>query len=177
MRWLHVHGEGLEGAQRVAPAVWLGGDPAEIAARAGEDLSGVRCLLGCASWAPVQLAVELERGVWVRARWLGGGAGDAEGEPRSICFGPAARDAAWRSALRAAGAEVLAAFPSSLPGVKRRLRGYLEGARRRSVAGPGSYAEAEDERAPPGARAAAVARSCGTAAGGRAGGARIRATG
>ncbi|CAK0801616.1 unnamed protein product, partial [Prorocentrum cordatum] len=113
----------------------------------------------------------------VRARWLGGGAGDAEGEPRSICFGPAARDAAWRSALRAAGAEVLAAFPSSLPGVKRRLRGYLEGARRRSVAGPGSYAEAEDERAPPGARAAAVARSCGTAAGGRAGGARIRATG
>eukprot|EP00929_Paragymnodinium_shiwhaense_P067078 TRINITY_DN33754_c0_g1_i1.p1 TRINITY_DN33754_c0_g1~~TRINITY_DN33754_c0_g1_i1.p1 ORF type:complete len:482 (+),score=49.40 TRINITY_DN33754_c0_g1_i1:81-1526(+) len=37
LRWLHVYGEGLPGAQKVAPGLWMGGDLAEVARRFQAD--------------------------------------------------------------------------------------------------------------------------------------------
>lgn len=129
LRWLHEHGDGVEGACQVAPGVWLGGDLAEVAARCHGDLKGVRFFLGFASWSPQQLAVELECGVWVRAR-----APQFERVPEgednlssahALCLELRERGAAWRAAMHFAGMSRLTSFPRS-SGVDRRLRGYVE---------------------------------------------------
>jgi len=120
LRWLHVHGEGVEGAREVAPGVWLGGDLREVAHRAGGDAAGVRFFLGFAGWSSLQLRIELECGIWVRARAAG-----TDLRTRSLCFSPEERAAVWRRALLSARRPVFADFPRS-PGCDKRLRGYME---------------------------------------------------
>ncbi|CAE8629332.1 unnamed protein product [Polarella glacialis] len=87
LRWLHNFPD-IAGARLVAPNVWLGGDLAVIAplaARAEESMAPrVRFFLGSAAWTPLQLAIELECGVWVRAF----GPSALEGSDRSLPFMP-----------------------------------------------------------------------------------------
>ncbi|CAE8593126.1 unnamed protein product [Polarella glacialis] len=116
LRWLHTLGDRVPGAVQVAPSMWLGGDFATLASQSeGISLATVRPLMGYAGWSQAQLAMELERGVWVRAR--------ATTPEAAIFFCMSdwqsseafARDLApsllWRAALQAAGCSSLAAFP------------------------------------------------------------------
>ncbi|CAE8691323.1 unnamed protein product [Polarella glacialis] len=116
LRWLHTLGDRVPGAVQVAPSMWLGGDFATLASQSeGISLATVRPLMGYAGWSQAQLAMELERGVWVRAR--------ATTPDAAIFFCMSdwqsseafARDPApsllWRAALQAAGCSCLAAFP------------------------------------------------------------------
>eukprot|EP00927_Polykrikos_kofoidii_P068719 TRINITY_DN64041_c0_g1_i1.p1 TRINITY_DN64041_c0_g1~~TRINITY_DN64041_c0_g1_i1.p1 ORF type:complete len:532 (-),score=71.31 TRINITY_DN64041_c0_g1_i1:242-1741(-) len=147
MRWLHSYGEGLSGAQQVAPSLWLGGDLADVAARVREGGGrGIRFFLGYAAWSPVQLWHELECGVWARAR--SGemqSVGRAERERRQnhgahaeaaaaaatiqsisakeLGLGTLERGPAWRMALAGAGLHDFASFPRSMI-ADQRMRRY-----------------------------------------------------
>lgn len=152
LQWLHRFGEGVPGCRRIAPGVFLGGDLNVIAGRALEDPSGVRVFLGHAGWAPLQLRIELECGVWVRGLAddetapaqdsdgvgstaggghdspRGGGVGDGRGFGGvldALCFGQMERAQSWKEAMVRAGLGGFARFPRS-PGVDRRLRGYID---------------------------------------------------
>merc|ERR1712139_706259 len=68
MRWLHKYGDKVPGAREVVPSVWIGGSLPSVLEQAREDPDSVRFFLGFSGWAFSQLCVELESGVWVRAR-------------------------------------------------------------------------------------------------------------
>lgn len=135
IRLLHLHGA-VPGAREVAPSVWEGGDLAELG-RLEDRAKGsptVGAFIGYCGWSRPQLALELERGVWVRARARTGEAaralclppaagvppsgappGDDPGDPASrrslLVARPERRVELWRAGLRAAGARSLAEFP------------------------------------------------------------------
>lgn len=120
LRWLHVYGKDVEGAREVSPGVWIGGNLKEVVARAGGDAAGIRFFLGFAGWAPLQLAIELECGIWVHAR-----AASSAPETRELCLSAAKCGEVWRLAMGCARMPMFAGFPRS-PGVDRRLRGYMD---------------------------------------------------
>lgn len=132
IRWLHSLREVPE-AREVAPSVWLGGHVGSISPEEITQAT-VRPVLGYAGWSRAQLAVELQRGVWVRARaatpqtarllclppapygapLLRGKATEAKQPPSPFLERGEVGEwqvAVWRSALRAAGALSLADFP------------------------------------------------------------------
>jgi len=111
LRWAHVHGDHVDGAQHVARSLWLGGDLAQVVARsriraangsANGKGSGLRFFLGFAAWSPPQLAVELECGVWVRAKSTCcdesavAPPGEDDALLSQLCLGSVGRDEAWR---------------------------------------------------------------------------------
>lgn len=57
----------------------VGGELSAIAKASGGDSAGVRFVLGYAAWTPLQLRIELESGVWVRARAAGPPSPGADG--------------------------------------------------------------------------------------------------
>eukprot|EP00933_Yihiella_yeosuensis_P041388 TRINITY_DN35779_c0_g1_i1.p1 TRINITY_DN35779_c0_g1~~TRINITY_DN35779_c0_g1_i1.p1 ORF type:complete len:427 (-),score=75.75 TRINITY_DN35779_c0_g1_i1:250-1509(-) len=134
LRCLHGFTE-IPNSKLVAPDIWLGGDLDEIAAKAESALEAgkdapVRLFLGHATWEPMQLAIELECGVWVRARGPSTSPSEADGASlrhisEQLCFGDSQRSESWREALLAAGLPTLANFPRA-PGADQRLRGHVE---------------------------------------------------
>lgn len=158
LRWLHIHGEGVQGAREVTPGVWIGGNLQEVARRAGGDTAGVRFFLGFAGWASLQLVIELECGTWVRAR-----AASADFRTHALCFSPEERAAVWRLAMTSARMPLFAGFPRS-PGCDKRLRGYMERSAQLEIQ---EYSQDEARRTCEGARA-------GVPAGGRRSGSRRR---
>lgn len=70
LHWLHGFST-VSGGQEVAPGLWMGGDLIQILDRvAHNQVDGplVRPCFGHASWAAMQLQLELECGVWTRCR-------------------------------------------------------------------------------------------------------------
>lgn len=159
VRWLHIFDDGaVPGAREVAPDVWLGGDVPLLAAQVVKarkaccadtsfehfDTAWVaRPIIGHCAWSRSQLALELERGVWVRARATSVEAAHGLCFPESppptkksengqvpsdlhkrLSNDQTFRAAHWRSALRAVGAHVLAAFPRG-PGADVKLKALL----------------------------------------------------
>eukprot|EP00405_Crypthecodinium_cohnii_P013692 CAMPEP_0206453466 /NCGR_PEP_ID=MMETSP0324_2-20121206/20562_1 /ASSEMBLY_ACC=CAM_ASM_000836 /TAXON_ID=2866 /ORGANISM="Crypthecodinium cohnii, Strain Seligo" /LENGTH=550 /DNA_ID=CAMNT_0053923761 /DNA_START=36 /DNA_END=1684 /DNA_ORIENTATION=- len=133
--WLHVFGKDVEGAREVAPGIYLGGNLEVIAKRAAEselDLSqSIRFFLGYAGWAPNQLKMELECGIWLRAhpqeeesKGVGLETTDTVQTVHDFCFGDDHKKS-WQAALRSAGREDFACFPRG-PHIDPRLRRYIE---------------------------------------------------
>lgn len=104
--WLHSHGNAVSGSMQILPTVWSDGDLPALQKLAESDgkLTGLRLFLGRSAWALSQLEIELERGVWVRAR--------ADGlTVHDFCFGPTDSIGLWQSAMYSAGMPALAEFP------------------------------------------------------------------
>jgi len=125
VRWLHGLGGRIPGAREVLPGVWIGGDMAEAAklVTAGDaDLQQIRPCVGFAGWSRQQMALELQRGVWVRAR-----ARPRTGQPGDFCFWSCAAEAAsmWQDLMLAAGMPALAHFPRG-DAVDSQIRGWME---------------------------------------------------
>lgn len=138
LRWLHGFGD-VKGAVEVVPGAWMGGDLVEVAKRV-ESMESchelpLRIFLGHASWARLQLAIELECGVWVRAAGLPEEANSVHPVAR-LCFSMEERSKGWRATLQTAGLTTLAQFPRA-PGTDRRLRGHVD-RQQRAVEGKGS---------------------------------------
>lgn len=122
LRWVHRHA--VPGAREIAPGLLVGGELSAIAKASGGDSAGVRFVLGYAAWTPLQLRIELESGVWVRARAAGPPSPGADGV-LGLAFDPQERADAWRAGMRSIGLRAFAEFPRT-PAVDRRLRSYLE---------------------------------------------------
>merc|ERR1712232_277475 len=113
MGWLHTHGKVVANAHEIAPSVFVGGDIGLVAATEHANMErgiadGLRIFRGFAAWSLSQLEIELERGVWIRARAL------CPSAALELCLGQgpqAGDDVAWRAALEAVGLPALARFP------------------------------------------------------------------
>lgn len=127
LRCLHGFGD-VKGAVEVVPGAWMGGDLVEVAKRAASMEScyelPLRMFLGHAVWTSLQLAIELESGVWVRTTGLPEEANGHHPMAR-LCFSMEERSKGWRAMLQTAGLTDLAQFPRA-PGTDRRLRGHID---------------------------------------------------
>lgn len=123
LSWVHTHGV-VPNSEEVAPDVFFGGDLSTLSAmessgsRRGEARR-VRLFRGFATWSLSQLDLELERGVWIRAR------ASCRSAALELCLGSASTEAAWRSALEAVGLPALARFPRG-PAVDNVLQDVVE---------------------------------------------------
>lgn len=89
LHWLHDME--LPGARPIGSGLYLSGDAKEILR---SESSFLRVCFGYAGWRPLQLQLELEMGIWLRANgWRPGG------------------EELWRHSLRATGLAAMAAFP------------------------------------------------------------------
>lgn len=134
LRWLHVFGRQVPDAVEVAPSIWLGGDLSTAEALVSSALKackenpdafrGIRPVIGYAGWARTQLALELERGVWVRCRAV------TPDAARRLCMpdlSQSTKEGLWLQALRGAGCAAMAAFPRGTKpdeGLKRLLEAH-----------------------------------------------------
>lgn len=123
--WLHQIGDKIPGARRVAASVWIGGDlvvAAKLVAAGEVSVQSLRPLVGFAGWARQQLALELQRGVWVRSRMPA-----PVGLPKGFSAWPWAGhgEAVWRDAVFSAGLPALASFPRG-DGIDGQLREWME---------------------------------------------------
>eukprot|EP00929_Paragymnodinium_shiwhaense_P102368 TRINITY_DN65577_c0_g1_i1.p1 TRINITY_DN65577_c0_g1~~TRINITY_DN65577_c0_g1_i1.p1 ORF type:complete len:422 (+),score=67.99 TRINITY_DN65577_c0_g1_i1:110-1375(+) len=131
--WLHTHGEVVADSREVAPDVFLGGSLNTVAALANArqlhgEAAGIRIFRGFSAWSLSQLTIELERGVWARARAC------CKSAAYELCLGrlssraastEEASDAKWRAALEECGLPALARYPRG-PVADRRLLEVLE---------------------------------------------------
>lgn len=108
--WLHTHGDIVPDAQEVAPSVFLGGSISTTASMERARLQqgkagGLRLFRGFAAWSLSQLEIELERGIWIRARAA------CPSAAFELCLGSKELETAWRAALEAVCLPSLARFP------------------------------------------------------------------
>ena len=86
-----IHDMELPGALPIGNQLYLGGDPVEILSSS----SWLRVCFGYAAWRPLQLRLELEQGIWLRATgWR-----------------PSEDEDLWRSGLMATRLRAMASFP------------------------------------------------------------------
>lgn len=122
LHWVHSFGKQVPGAREIAPEVWMGGDIGALGRLASDsgDAGSLRPFIGYCGWARKQLALEIERGVWVRVRARTPVAAralclppvDASFGEKTVGLGNAQKHAdLWKWALRAAGMRSLAEFP------------------------------------------------------------------
>lgn len=115
LHWLHCFSS-VTGAQEIAPGLWMGGDVAQILHRVAQNqVDGplVRLCFGHTSWETLQLRVELESGVWVRARALETvGGGDGLSVTATACLDDGEK--AWQKTLLSTGLPELANFPRNV---------------------------------------------------------------
>ncbi|CAE7571533.1 unnamed protein product [Symbiodinium natans] len=129
LEWVHSFPE-ISEAQQVSQGVWFGGKLEEILERAAacEGTPPVRIMLGYSAWSTLQLQIELECGVWCRARAPQDapqkGANDAPSVSARLCFAEEGAQA-WKTALLQAGQDLLAHFPRA-PGIDTRIRGHMK---------------------------------------------------
>lgn len=122
--WLHTHGRIVPDAWEIAPSIFLSGDIGTTAAlerarREQGGAGGLRFFRGFAAWSLSQLEIEMERGVWIRAR------ADCPSAAFELCLGSAEPVSAWRGALEAVGLPALARFPRG-PNVDSMLTAVVE---------------------------------------------------
>eukprot|EP00930_Biecheleria_cincta_P055328 TRINITY_DN41655_c0_g1_i1.p1 TRINITY_DN41655_c0_g1~~TRINITY_DN41655_c0_g1_i1.p1 ORF type:complete len:393 (-),score=58.05 TRINITY_DN41655_c0_g1_i1:725-1903(-) len=136
LRWLHALGDAyLPESVEIAPSIWIGDyhSPPDCDALEALQSGTLRLISGYSGWAMMQLAIELERGVWIRVRAPDPGAAQA------LCLIPTGLCApakwaehsvlAWRAALQAIGCPSLAAFPRGLRAdtvLRRNLEAHFE---------------------------------------------------
>mmetsp|Transcript_26641 Transcript_26641/g.48829 ORF Transcript_26641/g.48829 Transcript_26641/m.48829 type:complete len:444 (+) Transcript_26641:99-1430(+) len=117
---LHTLGEALTGSREVAPGLYVGGsfsDASSMLRLGVASHSNFRVCMGFAGWRTEQLRVELEQGVWIRARIKEAAAAKTFCLAKESSFealavpGEATSTAWWRSALGAVGLPALAEFP------------------------------------------------------------------
>ena len=116
LHWLHGFPQ-ITGASQVAPGLWIGGDIREILDMVGRDevqshSIPLRICFGYSCWTDLQLRLELESGVWTRARALDDWSADngALSALVSSCFSDAGTTA-WQHSLQSAGLQMMASFP------------------------------------------------------------------
>lgn len=111
----------MPGARELASSLWIGGDIGELAELVSKDLPDIRLILGCLSWLPAQLSIDLECGAWVHARSRESDSGDIRDLTLAGFIG---RPGVWHSALSAAGLPALAALARTLA-IDRGLAAYV----------------------------------------------------
>lgn len=137
----------LPGARNIGPGMWIGGDLRELARRveAGNARTEeVRPIYGFAGWASEQLELELQRGVWVRARTPSADSlwslFEASGSDK------AGRDV-WAAAMSRVGFPHFAAFPRGEAGdVDVQLRAFFDDHTRAHVQELLDWSRSHDEQ-------------------------------